>query len=223
MRKLIGYNVEIHLKDENDPLSGLLVSVDDAELYVQESAESGKVFVVPRTNISYCVTDSVPNASRVIEPHHRPQQYTPEMPQPQQHIVAGVGLRVIIGEDIVEEIPTPPTFNINEWHEDILRVVMGNPAVKMALLGKVQKSIEYYPPQNDGEWGAVVFDVAIDEEAPVQRVPQKPATGGGGGEDGQSSFTMSVGNSPVATEYLSPSQMATRLNSLGRGGNKNEG
>jgi hypothetical protein len=198
MKKLVGNVLEVYLKTEDEPLVGILVSVEDGELYIKADAGS-KVFVIPRHNVSYYTTDRVPPAtSRVIEEPLRRATPIESLPsQPTEP--TGLGFKVVIGDQVICQIPVPPTFKLDVWHEDIMRVAMGDPDVRSAMLGLVQKSVEYFPPDDSG-WAELRFTVDVDESALTQQViPRKTEN------------TFSMGGNPT-TEYLSPAQMAVRMN-----------
>lgn len=203
MKKLVGNVLEVYLKTEDEPLTGILVSVEDGELYIKADAGS-KVFVIPRHNVSYYTTDRVPpSSSRVIEEPLR--RATPIEAVPTALPVStGLGFKVFIGEQLICQIPVPPTFKLDVWHDDIMRVAMGDPDVRSVMLGQVQKAVEYFAPDETG-WAELKFTVDVDESAITQQVlPRK------------SENTFSMGGNPT-TEYLSPSQMVARMNKTVKG------
>jgi hypothetical protein len=206
MKKLVGNVLEVYLKTKDEPLVGILVLVEDGELYIKADAGS-KIFVVPRHNVSYYTTDSVPpQTPRVIDESLRVASAIESLPT-QPIKLTGLGFRVSIGDQMICQIPVPPTFKLEVWHEDIMRVAMGDPDVRSAMLGLVQKSVEYFPP-DESNWAVLKFTVDVDETALTQQpLPRK------------SESTFSMGGNPT-TEYLSPAQMATRMNKSLKGDNK---
>ncbi|NNK85419.1 MAG: hypothetical protein HKO91_07710 [Desulfobacterales bacterium] len=106
-------------------------------------------------------------------------------------------LDVFIDNNPVASIPVHPAFKLNEWHDGIVQVVLGCPDVQAAISGKVQKSIEYSPGK--------VYITTDGSVAP---------------EDGQKAFVM---GGSVATSFLNPSQMVSRLNAAAQQrGKKND-
>lgn len=203
MKKLIGNEIEVRLKDSGETICGLLVMVEDTELYLQAS-DNDRVFVVPRENVRYYVTNKIPSVSRVIDtnPQSQLQSQQTQSQQFSEPVTSfGVGFRVRIDDQVVCQIPVPPTFDLDVWHDDIMRVAMGDPDVKVAMLGRIQKQVEYFAPDEEG-WAEVKFSTLVDENAMTQQVLPKP-----GG------FNVNMGGNP-ATEYLSPSQMVARMNKV---------
>ena len=212
MREIVGNNVEIFLKgrrsDAGDNLSGLLIEVTDRTVYIQAGSE--RVVVIPRENIEYCITDSLPPKSREfigsVMPRNNKTPATPERNKAPDPLMSQAlkdakpeeitRLDVFINNEIVAGIPIPPTFPVKEWNDKIMRVIMGNPNVKMFLAGKIQKQIEYRP-------GRVYIEV--EEVVPPSQIPEVV---GGNYEN-----TFSMGASPSA-EFLNPSQMVSRLNKV---------
>lgn len=194
MKRLIGYHMEIHLKEREDLPYGLLIDVDEGLIYLKESADNKKVCVVPRENINYVIVD---NMSFGSDRHlgASPVEPTPPAPSPDKS-----GIRVTINEEIVAEIVTPPTFNLSEWHENIHKIVLGDHNVQVALQGMVQKSLDYFAPAEDG-FALVKLTAEGDDQAR---------------RDAPNTFAMGAGG-PVASEYLDPLQMVTRLQNVSQG------
>ncbi len=211
MREIIGNTVEVFLKrrydEAKDNIMGLLVDVTDRTLYVQSCAE--RVFAIPRENVEFCTTDALPPKSRQFVNDVLPRRGPPPAPDPNAPPVNTTKsreeakiidrLNVYINSEHLASIPIPPTFPIEQWNDKIMRVIMGNPDVKTAVAGKIQKSIEYFP-------GEVYIEVEMVE--PPSQMPEI--------EPQQGANTFAMGGSP-ATEYLNPSQMVARLNKVARG------
>lgn len=197
MHKIIGNEVTIFLKGSENILgdmSGVLLDVSEEGLYIQE-AHGGKTFIIPRDNISYVTTDKIfPQRQILGDDAQQQYQEVPQEPQYQEPVPSSIDkLTVYVNKQHVATIPIPPTFRVDVWNENILRVLMGNPEVQNAIAGKVQKGLEYYP-------GEVYIEVA-GLTPPSQMPDHSPGY--------QTSFSM--GGSPVE-QYLSPLQMAARLN-----------
>lgn len=203
MHKIIGNEVTIFLKGTDSILgdiTGVLLDVSEDSLYIQESP-GGKTFVVPRDNVSYSTTDKVATEIPLLRQDHvhtAPQEYqeAPQEPQYQEPVQSPIDkLNVYVNKKHIASIPIPPTFRVDVWNENILRVLMGNPEVQNALAGKVQKGLEYFP-------GEVYIEVA-GLTPPSQMPDNTPGY--------QTDFSMAGG---PAEQYLSPLQMAARLNSV---------
>jgi len=205
MHKIIGNNIAIFLKEAENGLigdiTGILVDVSEENIYIQDSMNGSKVFIVPRENILYCTTDKITSQKRIIDEQDNIQQYQEKSYPTQQQYQAPIDeINVYVNKQHIVSIPIPPTFRVDVWNDNILRVLMGNSEVQGALAGKVQKGLEYYP-------GEVYIEV--DGVTPPSQMPDySPGY--------QSSFSM--GGSP-AEQYLSPMQMAARLNKVVKKGN----
>jgi hypothetical protein len=184
MRKIIGNEIHIYLKESVDnvpDIIGLLVDVTEDELYLRDIIEIAKLYVVPRINIKYCITDCIPQEERTIRPELSSATQTTKIPQNISY------LEVFVDEKVVASIPVPPTFILDEWHEGIMKVILGSQDVKAALIGRIQKSIEYLPGK--------VYITSEDDEN-FEKYGQKPFVMGG----------------DVSSKFLSPTQMAAKLN-----------
>lgn len=201
MRMMIGNEVCVFLKKDYmstiGDIFGILVEVTDDSLYIQSLDENkAQVFAVPRENIAYCTTGELPTSTRqVLRTQPTAVEVPQPQPQPQQSIIEC--LNVYINDQQVTSIPVPPTFPVHEWNEKILRAIMGNPEVKQALAGKIQKEIEYSP----GE----VY-ITVGNIVPPSQMP-----------DAIDENVFTMGGQPT-TDFLGPMQMAQRLSKVGSGG-----
>jgi hypothetical protein len=211
MREIIGNNIVVFLKrkydETKDNIAGLLVEVTDRTLYVQTSSEVPRIFAIPKENVEFCTTDSLPPKTRQFVndtvklggPSRIQKQITSNtssdviIEKPRKAVINR--LNTFVNGDCIASIPIPPTFPVDQWNDKIMKVVMGNPEVRSAVTGKVQKSIEYFP-------GEVYIE--IDEVVPPSQIP----------EIGSNTFEMD--GSPI-TENLNPSQMIGRLNKTVKG------
>lgn len=198
MKKLIGNVINVFLKssEEIDPIvSGILLDVDSDTIYVH-SAVNENLFAVPISNISHCTSDNMPKGERKIVDDHIQQPSIIKNDSKEDTIN---NLDIFINNNIITSIPVPPTFKLDTWNENIVRIFMGNQDVRTALSGRTQKSINYYP-------GKVYIEV--EDVIPPSQLP-----------DGNVSNTFAMGG--ASTEFLNPSQMVARLNKVASGG-KNE-
>ena len=92
-----------------------------------------------------------------------------------------------------------PTADLSVFTDDIMQFVLNDPDVAHALTGRVQKSVEY-------DIGIIKFITDASDEAP----PKVTAP---------SVFSVD-GDRPASDNFLSPSQMASRLNGVVRRGKK---
>ena len=189
MKKLLGKRVHVFLKGDDDVVSGILFDSDDKCVYVQTSVE---VFaVIPKENVKYYTSSQ---SDKDIESGEEIKQETSQR--------APSALDVFVDQILVVSIPVPPTFDLSSFNDNIMRVTLGNPDVQVALSGKIQKSVEYFP-------GRIHIITDGGEVALVEpNVPSQNPTE-------QNSFEMSGSGSPVSS-YLNPSQMVGRLNKVVR-------
>ena len=182
MKNLIGTDIEVYLKCSNNAeydVRGILIEVTEKELYVQQGKINHSIFVIPRDNVKYCAISSLPVETKVI-------QQTESVGMEENPIPDNV-LEVYINNELATEIPLPPTFKLDVWNDNIMRVIGGNPDVKMILAGRTQKSIDYCP-------GKVYIETVGGEKAVNSDV---------------NTFSMSK---DITTEYLNPAEMVTRFN-----------
>lgn len=204
MHKVIGKEIEVFFKGTDDiscDISGTLIDVSGDSLYIQDVSIGDRVFIIPRTNVDYCVTYNMDYSPEKITSEQLTKQPVPVQESDTAPIIDK--LSVHVNNQLVASIPVPPTFNIDAWNDNILRVIMGNPDVQNAVAGKVQKGIEYYPGQ--------VY-IEVSEVTPPSQMPNKTP---------DCTNTFSMGGSPTQ-QYLTPIQMAARLNKAVTRGNKDD-
>jgi hypothetical protein len=194
MKHIQGKFVKAHLKGREFPniVSGILIGTEDEHVYIQSHPGEDGLLVVPQENIRYY------QASEVSFAEEEPAPVAP-IKEPEVK-----DLSVFVDNDFIVSIPVPPTFDLNVCTDDILRVAWGNPDVKSALTGRVQKNITYFP-------GVIKFNT--DAAIPVPPTPPISKD--------SNTFSMSGAGSP-ATSFLSPSDMVARLSNLKNRGNNNE-
>lgn len=199
MHKLIGNLIEVCLKTDDPPLSGLLVSVEHGEIYIKSNI-GAKIFVVPRQNIKYYITDRVPSGrSKILDDSVKEtsSQLVENTPP-----TVNTGISIIVNGSHICNIPVPPTFELDVWHDDIMKVALGNPDVKSVMTGVVNKSVEYFPPNESG-YAIIKFEVETSND-----FVEQPSNNN---SDGDNTFFM--GGNPTS-DYLSPAQMAARMSNL---------
>jgi hypothetical protein len=208
MKKIIGSEIKVYLKT-SDTVVGILVDADENSMYVKSydvSLDYG-IFVVPRDNINYCTIRSLPVGKTTLtyreeEPLLTPQSFVkPEDPEQPMHTIQSPSfLNVYVNEQRVAHISVPPTFDLLRWNDNIMKVVLGNPDVRFYLANKVQKSISY----DCGELYIEAEDAFVS--SPESNV-ENPLS--------DNTFSMGLGGN-VATQFLNPAEMVTRLNSMKR-------
>ena len=188
MRDLTGTNVIIYFKDNKEVvIDGILIIADEKELYVQNC--SNKICVVPRENILYFSTDSIPSDQSKFIDVKKPVVSLPV----QEERIGGL-IKVFVDSEFITEIATVPTFDLGNWNDNIYRIVASNHDVKQILQNRVQKSLTYVGPQFIG--GPAEVNI---ETYPVEE--EKKISGG---------QSFQVDN--ISTQYLSQAQLATLLN-----------
>ena len=194
MKHIQGKFVKAHLKGREFPniVSGILIGTEDEHVYIQSHPGEDGLLVIPQENIRYYQASE----ASFVEEEPTPLVQSKE-PEPKE-------LSVFVDKEFVTAIPIPPTFDLSVCTDDTLRVAWGNPEVKAALTGRIQKNIVYYP-------GVIKFNTDAGIPAP----PMPPVS------RDNNSFSMSGAGSP-ATSFLSPSDMVARLSNLKNKGNNNE-
>lgn len=180
MKKMLGNKVDIFLKF-GDEISGILFDIEIDCIYVQ--ADAGVLIAIPKENIKYYVCGLLSNSELIGKP-------TKEL---QQTILDA--LEVTVDQVFIIKIPVPPSFDLSIYNDDIMRVVLGNPDVQVALSDKIQKSVEYFP-------GRIHIITNGEDTIPVTPTDKNTP---------QDSFSMSGPGDPTGS-YLNPSQMVNRLN-----------
>ena len=154
MEQLIGNKVYVSLKDKDETLSGLLIHVEEHYVYVQMDSNVN-FYVIPKSNVSYYVSDRLPTTSRILPGISRVAEVEPEMPQAPS---APRALEVYINSDLITAIPVSANFDFNKFSDDTMKAVLGNANVQSILAGRRQKSLEYSPGK------VYITTVSEDEE-----------------------------------------------------------
>lgn len=123
------------------------------------------------------------------------EEKAPVQQQPRENAI-----NVSVNGAFLTKILVPPGMNLASANEEVLRMIWANLDVQSALRGRVQKTLEYAP----GEANIILADFK----------PEQPQVQ----DDG---FSMGTGTSPVLN-YLSPSEMVSRLQNAGKKEKKNE-
>jgi len=203
MKLLIGNEIEVYLKSTQGTtldIFGILVEATDGELYVQCANPSiAKVWVIPRENVKYCTTTSLTLDDKAVrtQAEVRIEQKPQSEPEPEAQKIKydPTKLKVYINKEFFIDIPVPPTFNLSNFSDDIMRVYMGNPDVHCYLANKIQKSIEYYPGEVYIEIEDIVPEEITDETVVSNKIPN----------------TFSMGGGKIATKYMDPKEVLAML------------
>lgn len=197
MEGLIGNAVSVTLKGEDETLHGLLIHVEEHYVYVQME-DSSFIYVVPKNNVKYYVTNTLPGQSRLLSPHRSlvNDTHVPTPPVPEQQAeTQPKEIVVFVNGDRVTQITAPSQVDTSKFNHDIMRLVLSSKDVQTIVAGRKQKEFRYDP----GE--AHIVTVSEEEESVGEiNAEQRP----------DSSNTFSMG-SPVVGNYLSGEQMVERL------------
>lgn len=194
MEHLIGNRVWVSLKNDEETLSGILIHVEEYYVYIQMQ-NSNNLYVIPKNNVKYYVTNNFSSNSKVLPTLSQPESAPPQAQQVAQEENTNIPsmLSVFINGDHIVDIPVPPTFKLDVFNDDIMRVVLGSPDVQSILAGRRQKQLEY----DTGK----VYITTMSEQEEEQHVP---------GNSG-SSNTFSMGGN-VGKQFMSGQQMVDMLN-----------
>jgi len=144
MNKLLGSKLEVHLKDNEGTVSGMLFDLEDKFVYIQSDVNT--FITIPTNNVKFYVSSSFQNAS-VLQ--NAPVLQNASVPQdiPSDKILQSPAdnnfLTVCINNEIVSEITVSPEMNLGTCNEEVLQLIWSDPAVQEELAGRVQLSLEY--------------------------------------------------------------------------------
>jgi hypothetical protein len=202
MQKAIGSEVDVFLKDdasESPSLYGILIDVTPDSIYLQThgSVGGGRTYIVPRENIKFLSTDTMPVSNRVL-PVGESREEEHESYQK---------LNVYIDDKHITEITVSGDLDLSKWNEDMAKVVYNDKRVHNVLKNRVQLQIEYF-----------IGEVYIK----TRELASHPVSGQGATNTTPSTFVMGGSGSRVATQYLNPSEMVFKLNSIKKGKDNDE-
>jgi hypothetical protein len=190
MKRLLGKEINVFLKFDDDIISGVLFDIDDECVYIQSSVEA--FIAIPKENVKYYASSS---------PRHNDDgvRYIEKAEEPRQEVKQPVldALDVYVDQLFIVKIPVPPTFDLSAFNDNIMKITLGNPDVQAILADRMQKSVEYFPGQIH-----IITDGGNYTTPPINEPNIQPP---------QDSFAMSSSGNPMST-YLNPSQMVSRLN-----------
>lgn len=104
-------------------------------------------------------------------------------------------LSVSINHEHIAALNIPEEIDYQKWSNELYAHIVSNQTIRDLLAGRVQKSIEF-------RQGSV--NIMVEEIVPPSQVPKSDNT-----------FAMQLGGGGPATQFLDPSQMVSRLNSVG--------
>ena len=189
MRKIIGNEVQIYLKGstiDGPDIIGFLVDCVDGNLYLRRSADDTSMYVVPRSNVNYFLINHLSqNISTIDNPQNNKELGHSDSNE----------LQIFIDGDKIGSISVPLGISLSHWSDEIYNLVISNNVVQEYLVGKVQKSVEYYP-------GMVYI-----------------STSNTSSNDTQNTFSMS--NNDATSKFLDPIQMVSKLQNFGKQRNDN--
>src|SRR5690606_30912166 len=109
----------------NETVDGILIDTDEQHVYLQNNISN--VVIVPVINIKYYTSDSinvnVPKDNKLEE----------ELDT----------INVLVDDELVSNIPVQSDLDISACNNRLLEFVWSDSAVKLALRGRVQKTLEY--------------------------------------------------------------------------------
>jgi hypothetical protein len=181
--RLIGKEVEVFLKIGQEVIYGILFDIEEEYVYIQSS--TGPLITIPKENIKYYTSKS----------NQEPAQGDIRLYESEP---IDSDLSVYIDRELITRIPVPPTFDLSSYNDNIMKVILGNPDVAVALVGRVQRSMEYFPGKV-----YITTDAEGDMSEPETVMPPSPSPS-------DNSFAM-TGAGGMISSYLQPSQMIGRL------------
>jgi hypothetical protein len=197
MKRLLGNEVDVFLKTD-EIISGILFDIEDEYIYVQ-SDDAGVFVVVPKENIKYYTSGGSHKSNIIMSSQQESYNKLPDPPTSYDKLPGPNVLSVYVDQELIVKIPVPPTFDLNSFNDNIMKITLGNPDVQAVLVDRNQKSVEYFPGQIH-----IITDGGNYTTPPIVNPPPQ-----------QDSFSMSNSGSPM-TSCLSPSQMVSRLNKVAK-------
>jgi len=202
MNKLLGYDVEIHLKD-GDVLSGMFFDVDEDSVYIKRDADV--IVAIPKSNVKLYMGASISN---VDEPIYSQPAQTPvvQASGDGRQRVSQDGssniLNVYIDAELIAGIPVPPTLELTSFNDGIMRTILGSPDVQVILAARTQKLMEYEP-------GSVYIYTVEGANSPISIDSSTDDTKF---SPPQASFAIGSGGGAMMDNFMNPSQMVGNLN-----------
>lgn len=137
MKKILGSNVDIHLKGEEEIVSGVIFDIDDEFVYVQSGLDI--VVTIPKSNIKYYISNAL-GQRQPDEPQG--QIVVTERPSMQNKIQQNT-INVCVDDIHVADVAVAQHVNLAICGEEVLKAIWGDPSVQEALRGKVQRALDY--------------------------------------------------------------------------------
>jgi len=194
----MGSKVNVVLKQEDDTITGVLFDIEDDCIYLQIDVNT--TITVPKENIKYYVSVSLTekqsyNGNLMVTPQNDQLSQSQQTTNIKESKPVLTSIKVLVNQAFITEIPVPPTFDLSVFHDDIMKVVLGNGDVQAVISGRVQESLEYLP-------GEVRISVRDNESIQADMTQQ------------QDPFSMSGLGTHATNNFLNPSQMVSRLNKV---------
>ena len=143
MRKLLGTELNVHLKCDEGVVTGLLFDMDEERVYIQRDINT--FITIPTCNIKFYVSDTFKNMIETDQ-DTLPEKQPAQQPTQQSTFNANSNtnlLVVSVDGIIAADIPVPPTMNLANCTNEILEMIWANKQVQEALIGRTQVSLEY--------------------------------------------------------------------------------
>jgi len=138
MNKLLGSKLEVHLKDDEGTVSGVLFDIEDEFVYIQSDVNT--FVIIPTNNVKFYISNSFQNASvlqNATAPQDIPLNKTLQSPTDNNF------LTVCVNNKMVSEIAVSSEMNLGTCSEEVLQLIWNDQAVQEELAGRVQLSLEY--------------------------------------------------------------------------------
>lgn len=162
MSKILGSKVEVHLKYDEEIVSGIVFDIDDEFVYIQQDVSV--VITVPRENVKY-YSSAKTNPVISVSP-----QVT-HTPIPKIKLQKDQSLKVFIDKELIADIPVSDALDLSQYNGDIMNTAMSHPEVQEYLAGRTQTCGEYFP-------GALYIETEQDKQMP-QHQSEFSMSGGG--------------------------------------------
>ena len=136
MKKIYGTNVDVHLKGEEEVVSGVIFDTDDEFVYVQSGPNM--LVTIPKSNIKYYISNTLGQS--------KPAEKVPVVATEHQVVQSNAQqnfIKVYVDDQLVADVPVAGHVNLAICSEEVLKTIWGDPRVQDVLRGKVQRTLEY--------------------------------------------------------------------------------
>jgi len=192
MKRLLGAYIDVKLKS-GEVIRGTLFDVEDDSVYVQYDVSY--VATIPRENISHYISESSQMSASDVGREDDKVLERPYQPS----------INVFVDDEYIANVPAK-NIDLTVFNEDIMTEVLANIDVSDSLGSRLLVGAEY-----DAKECTMLLKTAPEKPIPPPNTFRNTT---GARETQQNSFSM-TGNSPTEN-YISPSEMAARLNNFAK-------